>query len=385
MVGFMALSDLTQAHKILDKAGSILLLVPEKPSFDALSSMIALYLALHHLKPDMVDAVSPSHVPPNLQFLPGSSQIKMKPQTRPDLVLDVAGPTEISAVRTERLSGGIRVHITFPEHITITKDTIETLIRPLPYDTVVVFGATDLEDLGSIFTNHADFFYNTPIINVDYRAANEHFGTVNLVDITASSIAEVTYDFIEDLTKSLDADTATALYAGMVAGTESFQKPSTTPRSFHIAAQLMEHHAQRELVIRYLVKTKPLPLLKLLGRLYARLRYDEHIRLFWSILQGEDFAESETTPTDLSDVIKELTNNVASFHAIFVVYEYEGAYTLCLILGKGLKKRSAEIQTLLNAKRDNGLMRIPLQVSSIREAKEKALNLMRDILPVQAV
>lgn len=377
----MSLPELQQTQTLLDRATTILLLVPEKPSADAFASMVALWLALQTKKEGKVDEVSPSHVPKNLQFLPGSSQVKMRPQVRPDVSIDVAGPQSVQDMRVEKLTGGLRIHIMLPEGVSITKDQLETHVRALPYDTVVVLGAADLEQLGSLFTAHTDFFYNTPIINIDNRADNEHFGTVNLVDVTAGSIAEVAHEVVVRLTDKIEKDIATNLYAGIVAGTDQFKKPSTTPKSFKLAAAMLEHGADREAVIQHLVKTKPLQLLKLVGRIYARLHYEETPRIFWSVLRSLDFQESGATMDDLTDALKELMNNIAGFNLTYLIHEHEGSYSLYVLLGKGLRKRRDEIQAMLSAERENGLLRSTLSATSLTEAERQAQEKVRAILP----
>ena len=378
----MALPELQQAQKIIDRATRVLLIVPAKPSRDAVASMIALYLALQNKKEDAVDEVSASHLPTQLQFLPGSSQVAMAPQKQTEVILDLAGPQNIADIRQEPLQGGIRLHVSLPENTTLTKSDIEASVRPLPYDAAIVIGAADLEDLGSLFTEYTDFFYNTPIINIDHRADNEHFGTVNLVDITAGSCAEVATELIDTLQPNeLDRDIATALYAGIIAGTDSFQRPSTTPRSFQVAARLMEHDADREAVIQNLIKTKPLKLLKLSGRIYARLRYDEYVKLFWSIIRTLDFQDSGATVDDLPAALQELTNNIAAYNAAFLLYEYQNVFALHLVLGPGLQQRRDEIQSQLSATRDNGLLKVTLTSTSLDEAEAEALEKVRAILP----
>lgn len=375
----MALPELEQVSTLLSRASTVLLMVPAKPSADAFASMVSLFLSLEALH-KAADEVSPSHVPAALQFLPGSSQVRQRPISRPEIILDIAGPEKISEVRPESLRGGIRLHLTLPEGTIITKDQLETSVRPLPYDLVFVFGAADLEELGSTFTTHTDFFYNTPIINIDHQADNEHFGTVNLVDITKGSVAEVTYEIIQHLLPALTPDIATALYAGVIAGTDSFQKPSTTPTSFKSAAELMELKADREAVIQHLVKTKPLPLLKLTGRIYARLRYDENNRIFWSIVRPVDFQESGATEATLSDALKELANNIADFTVAYIIDDHQPQYELYLLLGKGLRKRRAEIQEVLQAQRDNGTLKFSLHAHSLAAAEESAAQKIRTIL-----
>jgi nanoRNase/pAp phosphatase (c-di-AMP/oligoRNAs hydrolase) len=379
----MALSELTQARGILERAARVLLIVDQRPTLDAIASMIALYLVLQSAKEDGVDEVSPSHVPASLQFLPGSSQVLMQPQEQSEVAVDIAGTEAVSTLRSASLQGGVRVHIALPQGVSVTKENVEVVIRQLPYDAVVVLGVADLEALGPVFVQHTDFFYNTPIINVDRSPDNEHFGTVNLVDITTGSVAEATYDLIVSLMgEMLPADIATALYTGIVAGTDSFQRPSTTPHSFQVAARLMELKADREAVIMNLLKTKPLSLLKLTGRLYARLRYDESREIFWSLLRSVDFTESGARPEDLAEAIGELAHNIAGFTATFVLHEQSpGVFDMYLLLGKGLQQRRRDIQEILGATRSNGLLHLQINSPSIEEAEQQALERIHGVVP----
>lgn len=393
----MALSEIQQACKVLDRATNVLLIVPAKASLDALASMIALYLTF---APDdernadsIIDEVSASHVPMALQFLSGSSQIKTEPTQQPEVVIDMIGPQAITNIHQKQLVGGRRIYISFPPNTTVSKENLETSVRVLPYDAVIVLGATDLEELGEVFTKYADFFYNTPLINIDHRAANEHFGAVNLVDITTGSCAEVVYDFVVSRNPGLiTPDVATALYAGIVAGTDSFQKPSTTPRSFQVAADLIEYEADRPLVIQHLVKTKPLKLIKLLGSVYAHLRYEEQVKLYWTILERKDFLENKASSKDIPATMYELANNIAGFNAAFLLYEdpsesfgktdgEDKEFHVYVLLGRGLKTRQKEIQEVLSAKKENGALVFDIAAASIEAAERKAHERIREILP----
>lgn len=379
----MALTQLQQAEKIISRSMCTLLIVPEQASLDAIASMIALFLTLEAQRSGSVDAVSHAHVPSTLQFLPGSSQVRTWPKRSPEIVLDIADAGQVTDIRQEKIQGGLRLHATFAEGTTLTRDQIELSVHSAPYDAIIVFGAADLEALGPVYTEHTDFFYHTPTINVDRRADNEQFGTVNLVDITAGSIAEVTGDLISHLTGGvLDDAQATALYAGIVAGTDSFQKPSTTPRSFQMAAKLMTYAIDRDQIIQYLIKTKPIELLKLTGRAYARLRYDEHLRLFWSLVRPIDFQESGGSAADIPKVTRELVNNIAGYTAAFILYEdTDQRFRIFLQLGQGLNQQRAEIQALLSASQDQGGLVVALSAHSLEEAERAALEKIRAFLP----
>lgn len=378
----MSLPEIQQATNIISRASSLLLLVPQKPSADAFASMTAAYLALLEHYQGNVTAVSPSHVPNRLQFLPGSSQVQMAPTLQPDVVVDLAGPSQVLEVRPESLRGGMRVHLMLPEGTQVTREAIEVYVRSLPYDAVLVFGATDLEELGTLFTEHADFFYSTPTINIDHRASNEHFGTVNVVDITASSVAEVTYELINALPDAaIEPNIATCLYAGIVAATDSFQHPGAKPKAFQLAAELMNKKADKESVITHLVKTKPLHLLKLTGRLYARLKHDEYGGLFWSILRPLDFKDAGATAEHIADAMHELTNNISGYTAAFIMYEDQpGHYSVYLLLGRGLASRRSEIQEQLSAQKENGALVFNVTAPSPEAAEQKTLEMIRGVM-----
>lgn len=379
----MSLPEIQQAVAVLKRSRHIALFVPEKPSIDAFSSMMALSLALLQNSEKTIYSISPTHVPPELQFLPGSSQIVMKPDLKPTLIIDIEHVEAIERITQERTTSGIRVHIELPSGIDLSADLAETHVRQLPYDCAILFGASDLADLGSLFTDFADFFYNIPVINIDHKPTNEYFGTINMVDITASSIAEITHELIMAIAPdTINQDIATALYAGIVGATESFQKPSTTPHAFQLSADLMNNHAQTDVVIQHLVKTKPLSLLKIAGRTYARLRHDEHGHLFWSILRALDFHESSANVEQIPLIMHELTNNISGYNAAFILCEDEEKnHTVYITLGKGLSKKRAEIQEQLSAKKQNGLLVFTLPPATLEEAEIQAIQKVRQILP----
>jgi hypothetical protein len=136
----------------------------------------------------------------------------------------------------------------------------------------------------------------------------------------------------------------------------------------------MEANANREEVIQHLVKTKPLPLLKLTGRLYARLRYHKELNLFWSIVRPPDFVESGASVDDIPLAIEELSNNVAGFNVAFILHETAaGQYHAYLLLGKGLQQRRQEIQQQLAARKENNLLRLTLNTPTLEEAENAAL------------
>ena len=149
-----------------------------------------------------------------------------------------------------------------------------------------------MEDLGSLNEHNADLFFETPKINVDNKAENEYFGAINLVDVTATSVAEILAGLLQEYeAQLLDEDILLpCLLTGIISKTQSFQHVQTTPRAFLKASELvaLEGGRQQE-IIKNIYKTKPLSLLKLWGRALARMKIQEDIKAIHSVPTGVDF------------------------------------------------------------------------------------------------
>ena len=52
---------------------------------------------------------------------------------------------------------------------------------------------------GETYHNNTGFFNKTPIINIDHKSENEQFGNINLIDITASTTAEIIFSLFKKI------------------------------------------------------------------------------------------------------------------------------------------------------------------------------------------
>lgn len=112
-------------------------------------------------------------------------------------------------------------------------------------DLVITIGTQSLDQLEKLYQDEKDFFSKTPIINIDRDRNNAQYGTVNVVDMHAASVAELIVDFIRDLELPVDADIATNLLTGLVEATDNFQKPTANARTFEAAAACLQAGARR--------------------------------------------------------------------------------------------------------------------------------------------
>lgn len=86
---------------------------------------------------------------------------------------------------------------------------------------------------------YEDIFKDRIALKIDHHPPRSQFAENNYVDDTASSCAQIIYRLLEPLGVT-DADTATALYAGIISDSGNFKYPDVSAETHRIAADLIE-------------------------------------------------------------------------------------------------------------------------------------------------
>jgi phosphoesterase RecJ-like protein len=108
---------------------------------------------------------------------------------------------------------------------------------PAALDLVVTLDAAAPHMLGSL----ADRMAAAPrSLVVDHHRSNTSFGQLQLIDSDAPSTSTVVLELLDRLGLPLDADVATALYAGLATDTGSFRQASTSAAAHRAAARLVD-------------------------------------------------------------------------------------------------------------------------------------------------
>jgi bifunctional oligoribonuclease and PAP phosphatase NrnA len=156
-------------------------------------------------------------------------------------------------------------------------------------DRVVIF-----LDCGNIDRMPVDFLHNgdNKVINIDHHHDNTRFGTINLVDVNASSTAEILYDLAGILGVELTPEIANALYVGLVTDTGKFMYENTDARSHRMAAGLIEAGVPVNDVYRRLYEHSPIEKLKLLAHALDRIELRDGGRLAVTYISTEDYAST---------------------------------------------------------------------------------------------
>jgi phosphoesterase RecJ-like protein len=165
-------------------------------------------------------------------------------------------------------------------------------------DRVVIF-----LDCGNIDRMPVDFLQEdngNTILNIDHHHDNTRFGSFNLVDVDASSTAEIVYDLAGLLGVDLTPEIASALYVGLVTDTGKFMYENTDARSHRMAAALVEAGVDVNEIYRRLYEHAPLEKLKLIALALNGIELHEDGALAVTYISADDY-----TATGASEVLTE--------------------------------------------------------------------------------
>jgi phosphoesterase RecJ-like protein len=123
-------------------------------------------------------------------------------------------------------------------YISDAQAVVQDLVSLNPFDLVISLDCSDLERLGR-FT-HMPGFENIALLNIDHHLTNLNFGDVNLVDVRASSTAEIVLSLVEYMAVPLDVELATCLLTGIVTDTRGFRTSNVTVQVMEAALRLMK-------------------------------------------------------------------------------------------------------------------------------------------------
>ncbi|OGH83651.1 MAG: hypothetical protein A2261_02400, partial [Candidatus Magasanikbacteria bacterium RIFOXYA2_FULL_44_8] len=314
------LNDIEQIQKVLSDKKFVLIALPPNADGDSLGSALALKIALEKQRKQVDIVCGDFVVPKNLKFLPQIESVKKTLTNLQKFIIKV----DVSKNKIESLSYDIKddwlsIYLT-PKNGVVTKNDLRTAQTTFKYDVIITIGVGELDNLGEIFYNNTDLFYRVPVVNVDHRATNEHFGQINLVELTATSLSEIIHQIIQNIgPELLDGQIATALLTGMIIKTKSFKTTNVSPATLNLASQLINSGGDREKIIQQLYRTKSISTLKLWGAALTHLQYDARLGLVWTSITRDDFVRSGAGESDLDGIIDELLANSPEAKMILVL------------------------------------------------------------------
>ncbi len=215
---------LLEAGQLIWSSSRPLLACHVSPDGDAIGSLTGLALALRYLGLQPM-AVSPEPVPVGLHYIPGARDLT--------------------------------------QHVDST------------FDLVIALDCSDPERLGHIVG--IEGFSRVPLVNIDHHLTNIYFGAVNLVDVQASSTAEIVLQLLDHMAVPLDERISTCLLAGIVTDTRGFRTSNVTIQTMEAATRLMRAGAPLTYITRYGLDYRPTSALLLWKEALASLQLKERV------------------------------------------------------------------------------------------------------------
>lgn len=168
------------------------------------------------------------------------------------------------------------------------------------------------DDRAAIFVDCADHAragerlkvrFPAPVAVVDHHLSNVGFATANLVDSAAAATCEILAGVFFDNNLPVDAQTAQALYTGILTDTGQFRFNSTSRRCFVLAGELVARGAQPSEAGYQLYERETEGKLRLLQHFLASLRLECAGRVCVGTLAPGIFEETGTSVEDTEGLV----------------------------------------------------------------------------------
>lgn len=227
----------------LGTAQSVLLSIIADPSQDVVASALAFYLSLKQSGKN-VSIVSSSAPVVRDSHIVGLDKITTDVGGS-NLIITLDVPENYVDKVTSNTEGGHLNLIINPAKgvAPITSDNVKFGYSGATADLVIIIGAADLKDVGSLVEKENDLFSKERLVNISNQVGT--FGTINITD-PSSSNSELVTALLKELSLPMDIDIANNLMRGIEDATSGLSSPNMTADTFEALAILYRTGARRE-------------------------------------------------------------------------------------------------------------------------------------------
>jgi phosphoesterase RecJ-like protein len=143
------------------------------------------------------------------------------------------------------------------------------------------------------------------ILNIDHHGDNSRFGTLNCVDSTSSSTAEILWRVMKEAGWPITLRIAESLYTGIVADTGNFVFSNTSGRTHLVAADLLDRGVDPTRIETTLRQSRSIQGMLLWGVALTRMScWGEGFAMTW--LSQEDFQRTGAIESDTEMLVNQL-------------------------------------------------------------------------------
>lgn len=241
-----------QIGDLLSRHESFLILSHVRPDGDAIGSQVALGFALEAAG-KRVRLVNEDGLPDNLAFMAGSGRIETPPGDPVDCEVVIA---------------------------------LDTATKPRLGD-----AALHAASAGKVW------------INIDHHISNPRYGDFNYIDSSSPATGQILYDLITALDLPCPPETRDAIYVAVSTDTGSFQYPSTTAKTYEMAAELIRRGLDVGKINELIYDNHPFRRVELMRSLLNTLERSADGRVAWWQMLDQTRVSLELRPEDSEGLI----------------------------------------------------------------------------------
>lgn len=191
---------------------------------------------------------------------------------------------------------------------------------PQDFDMVVIVDCGGWSRTGFFENDELNIDWPETLVVVDHHYMQKLTPGLHIIDIQASSAAQIVYYIFEEWGVEIDKEVATCLMTGISTDTGSFKHSNTTAEVFRIAGELMGKGANLNKITQNIYLGKSVSKLRLWGKTLDKIKQDRKLGLLFSVVTDKDLEECNADISDLAGVI-DLMNTVPGMKATMLISE----------------------------------------------------------------
>jgi len=198
------------------------------------------------------------------------------------------------------------------------------------YDAVFVLDCGSLFRIGDGHENIAPVKH---LVNIDHHDTNDRFGTINLVDNTASSTGEIVYRLLKYLKVNIDKNMAVNIYTAVFTDTGSLRYENTSLSAYRVCEEMVKAGANPSQIAMMVYESHPKERYLLLGEVLCTLAtYNGTVAM--AHVTGDMFEKTGTT-SEFVDGFVEFIKEIRGIEVAVLMREMNKDLCKISMRGKG--------------------------------------------------
>ncbi|MEZ4180307.1 MAG: bifunctional oligoribonuclease/PAP phosphatase NrnA [Candidatus Doudnabacteria bacterium] len=188
------------------------------------------------------------------------------------------------------------------------------------FDLLIISGCSNIERTN----NQTIQNLKIPTINFDHHPDNKLYATINVVDATKSSVAELIYDFFKFNDWEINKDIAQCLLTGIITDTGVLQHSNTQASTLAAASELMQHGASIHHVVQKSFTRQSIQSLRAWAVALENSYFNPENKMIYSIITQEQLASLGNPELNVFEGVVETLNKVPEAKFAMFLKEDDG-------------------------------------------------------------